>query len=158
MTKIVAADADNKRIRYFETISFAAVDASAVAATAQLSFFAARLAKSAAEFTDPRGSSPEGVFLLAQDANSLKNISRGLRLGSTALQLKVATSSDVITALDAVERAAEPANQAVSSILGRLSFYAPTQQALGRLLTDAAQLDRSAVEICTGVDKNSTSR
>ena len=136
----------------------ASAGAAAAAASAQLGLFAVRLAKSAAEFTDPRGASPEGVFLLGQDANSFRSLSGGLRLGGTALQLKAATSAEVITALDAVDQEFGLINQAVISILGRLGGYVPTQPALAQLLIDAALLDRNAIEACTGVDKNSTPR
>jgi twitching motility protein PilJ len=116
-----------------------------------------RVGKSAATFFHPDGISPEAVFLLGKDLNSLKELIAGLLDGSSELRLPRAKSERVRQQLQSAAKQLQDMREAARAMLGNLQAMVVVREALAALRIEARALDGRLDALCDGPQAGSRS-
>src|SRR6476469_4833029 len=117
-----------------------------ISAAGQLVMLTQRIGKSANEFlTVNEGLSPEAVFLLGKDLNSIKEIAQGLMEGSPELRLAGAKDPQIRERLDALLKVYEETRPQAGAILGNLQGLVSAREAQAGIIADSEPM-RKALE------------
>ena len=117
-----------------------------ISAVGQLVMLTQRIGKSSNEFLTAEGVSPEAVFLLGKDLNTFKEISEGLKSGSSELRLSAAKDSATREQIDALIKLYEETRVQASAILGNLQGLVSAREAQASIIADSEPL-RKGLEV-----------
>jgi twitching motility protein PilJ len=118
-----------------------------ISAVGQLVMLTQRIGKSSNEFLTAEGVSPEAVFLLGKDLNTFKEISEGLKSGSTELRLSAAKDPATKEQIDALIKLYEETRVQAGAILGNLQGLVAAREAQGTIIADSEPLRRNLEEL-----------
>ena len=118
-----------------------------ISAVGQLVMLTQRIGKSSNEFLTAEGVSPEAVFLLGKDLNTFKEISEGLKSGSSELRLSAAKDSATKEQIDALIKMYEDTRVQAGAILGNLQGLVAAREAQGAIIGDSEPLRRNLEEL-----------
>ena len=114
--------------------------AAEISAAGQLVMLTQRIGKSANEFQNAEGVSPEAVFLLGKDLNSFKDIAQGLLEGSAALRIAGASDAQTREQLSALVKLYEETRAQASVILDNLRGLVAAREAQTAIIADSEPL------------------
>lgn len=118
-----------------------------ISAVGQLVMLTQRIGKSSNEFLTAEGVSPEAVFLLGKDLNTFKEISEGLKSGSSELRLSAAKDSATKEQIEALIKMYEDTRVQAGAILGNLQGLVAAREAQGAIIGDSEPLRRNLEEL-----------
>lgn len=111
-----------------------------ISATGQLVMLTQRIGKSANEFLTLEGVSPEAAFLLGKDLSAFKEITQGLRNGSTELRLNGSKDPRTRAQLDKLFNIYEDMRPRAEAILGNLQGLLSAREAQSAIIADSEAL------------------
>lgn len=118
-----------------------------ISAAGQLVMLTQRIGKSANEFLTTQGISPEAVFLLGKDLNSFKEISQGLKSGSTELRLSAAKDPQTVERLTELNKLYDQTRVQAYDILGNLQGIVSAREAQVSIIDDSEPLRKNLEEL-----------
>jgi twitching motility protein PilJ len=120
---------------------------SEISASGQLVMLTQRIGKSANEFLTMEGVSPEAVFLLGKDLNSFKEITQGLKDGSSELRLAPSKDPQTLERLDELLKLYEQTRGQAGAILGNLQGLVSAREAQSAIVADSEPLRRQLEDL-----------
>lgn len=118
-----------------------------ISAAGQLVMLTQRLGRSANEFLNTEGVSPETAFLLGKDTNTFREIVEGFLNGSDALRLTATQDAETREKLSELQKAFAAYQQQVSAILGSLQNFVSAKQSEQLIFNENEPLRQKLTEL-----------
>ncbi len=126
-----------------------------ISAAGQLVMLTQRIGKSANEFLTMEGVNPEAVFLLGKDLNSFKEITQGLKSGSSELRLAATKDAQTLERLDALSKLYEQTRVQAGAILSNLQGIVSAREAQASIVADSEPLRKNLEDLQANLSTDS---